>query len=465
MTHPLLVLVLAIVVVVGLIMVLRANAFIALIISAILVSFLAPGPWEGKMQRVADAFGAATAKIGIVIALAAVIGKCLMDSGAADRIVRSFLKLLGEKRAPEALAGASFVLGMPVFFDTVFYLMVPLARSLYKQTRKNYLLYILAIGTGGAVTHTMVPPTPGPLAVAANLNIDLGVMILGGTLLAAPTALVGLLTARVFNRLMPVPMRPYAGEPDATALPDQALPPLWLSILPIVLPVILISGATVARVLVGDTPSTLSGMVDARHLVAILGLVGNPNLALLLSALIAMGMLVRQRRLSLNQLAQAVEESLLSGGVIILITAAGGALGAMLAEAKVGEGVQGLFGFQSGQGRILIVIAFGIAALLKIAQGSSTVAMLTTSAMVAAMAGSPDRLPALLGCHPVYLAVGTAAGSLVGSWMNDSGFWIVARMSVLTEAEALKSWTIQLVIVAFAALGFALLGAYLVPLG
>jgi len=429
------------------------------------VSLLAPGALVDKMQRVADAFGGATAKIGIVIALAAVIGKCLMDSGAADRIVRSFLGLLGEKRAPEALAGASFVLAMPVFFDTVFYLMVPLARSLYKQTRKNYMLYVLAIGTGGAVTHTMVPPTPGPLAVAANLNIDLGVMILGGTILALPTALVGLVTARLFNRLMPVPMRPYVGEADAPAASDDSLPPLWISLLPIVLPVILISGATLAKAVAGDGQGTIAGVIDVQRLVEVLELLGNANLALLFSALVAMGLLLRHRRLSLGELAKRVEESLLSGGLIILITAAGGALGAMLAEAKVGDAVQQFLGSEgSGGGRMLIVLAFTIAAVLKIAQGSSTVAMLTASAMIAAMAGSPDKLPAILGCHPVYLAVATASGSLVISWMNDSGFWIVARMSVLTEAEALKSWTIQLAIVGFAGLGFVLLGAWLLPL-
>ena len=157
---PLVILGIGMVTVIGLIVGLRLNAFIALLIAAIVVSLLAPGELPDKISRVAVAFGSTTGSIGIVIALAAVIGKAMMDSGAADRIVRAFLSLLGEKRGGVALLSSGYVLGIPVFFDTVFYLLVPLARSMYRRTRKNYLLYIMAIGAGAAVTHTMVPPTP-----------------------------------------------------------------------------------------------------------------------------------------------------------------------------------------------------------------------------------------------------------------------------------------------------------------
>ncbi|HUV62401.1 MAG TPA: SLC13 family permease, partial [Sedimentisphaerales bacterium] len=138
---PLLILIIGIIAVIGMIIGLRVNAFIALVTAAILISLLAPGDLSQKVSRVADAFGGVVGAIGIVIALAAVIGKCLMDSGAADQIVRSFLKILGEKRASWALMGSGFVLSVPVFFDTVFYLLVPLARSLCRRTGKNYVLY------------------------------------------------------------------------------------------------------------------------------------------------------------------------------------------------------------------------------------------------------------------------------------------------------------------------------------
>ena len=180
MTSPLLILIIGIIIVIGMIIVLRVNAFIALITAAMVVSILSPGVLADKMTRVAVAFGNVVGSIGIVIAMAAVIGKCLMDSGAADRIVRAFLRLLGEKRSPWALMGSGFVLSIPVFFDTVFYLLVPLARSLYKRTGKNYMVYLMAICAGGALTHTLVPPTPGPLFIANEFGIDLGLMILMG---------------------------------------------------------------------------------------------------------------------------------------------------------------------------------------------------------------------------------------------------------------------------------------------
>jgi len=157
--HPLLILLIGVVTVIGLILVLRLNAFLALIMAAILVSLLAPGAWPAKVARVGEAFGSVAGKIGIVIALAAIIGQCLMESGAADRIVRSLLRVLGESRAAAALLAAGFVLSIPMFFDTVIFLLVPLARSLWRRTRKNYVLYITALAAGAAITHTLVPPT------------------------------------------------------------------------------------------------------------------------------------------------------------------------------------------------------------------------------------------------------------------------------------------------------------------
>ena len=172
--HPFLILFIGVAVVIGMIIGMRINAFVALITAALVVSFLSPGEIADKVSRVASAFGATAGGIGIVIALAAVIGKCLMDSGAADRVVQAFVKGMGEKRSSIALSGSGFVLSIPVFFDTVFYLLVPLARSLYRSTKKNYLKYVLAISAGAAVTHTLVPPTPGPLLMAQQLGVRSG---------------------------------------------------------------------------------------------------------------------------------------------------------------------------------------------------------------------------------------------------------------------------------------------------
>jgi gluconate:H+ symporter, GntP family len=452
-----------IVTVLGLIIVAKTNAFLALITAAILVSLIAPGEMADKVTRVAAAFGRSAGGIGIVIALAAVIGKCMLDSGAADRIVRAFLRVFGERQSPTALMGSGFVLAVPVFFDTVFYLLVPLARSLHRSTGREYLRYILAIAAGGAITHTLVPPTPGPLTMADNLKFDVGLMILIGLIVALPAAIAGLVFAAIMDRLMPTPMRQIGSEPEPAPLSDHELPPLWLSLLPVVLPVFLISGNTIVRAVYANHEAVVAGRLeDVPQWLArgneVMAVLGNANLALLLSTVIAMGMVYVQRQMTLRGLAHVVETSLMSGGVIILITSAGGAFGAMLNEAQVGEAIKGLFAGQAAAGGGLLLLGFGVAALLKIAQGSSTVAMITASAMLASLLSSGEA-----GFHPVYLACAIGAGSLVGSWMNDSGFWIFAKMGGLTEVEALKSWTLLLLVLAFTSLATTALLANVWP--
>ena len=563
--HPLIILAVGIATVIGMILVLRLNAFIALITSAILVSLMAPGPIADKISRVASAFGSTAGDIGIVIALAAIIGTCLMESGAADRIVRFFLRVLGEKRAATALMGSGFVLAVPVFFDTVFYLLVPLGRSLYRRTGTHYLKYVLAIGCGGAITHTLVPPTPGPLLMAANLNIDLGVMILIGLAVALPSAIAGLIFCGWADRKMPVPMRPVSGMAEPQPPPDDQLPPLWLSILPVALPVLLITTNTVlktiadsehaARLVVEDVVNPdgvmlhlaqgehATGSPDAR-LAAILtdlavtepsaealteainqrilplrqsgmalsktdlsrkseaeveranrlvlesiypenvlqrhlwetptrrisdfaALIGNPNFALLLSAAVGMFILIRQRKPSRDELSKLIEQSLMSAGVIILITAGGGAFGAMLRDAGIGDVIQDSFGSDgSGKGAatglILMLVGFGVSAVLKVAQGSSTVAMITASGIIAALL--PVDGSSSIGYHTAYLATAIGSGSLIGSWMNDSGFWVFAKMSGLTETEALESWTPLLLVLGTVGLIVSMILAVALPL-
>jgi gluconate:H+ symporter, GntP family len=458
--YPLVVLAIGVAVVLALILALRINAFLALIVAAFVVSLLAPGEMAGKISRVAAAFGSVAGAIGIVIALAAVIGKTLMDSGAAERIVRSITGALGESRSPVALMGSGYVLSIPVFFDTVFYLLVPLARSLWKTQRKNYILYVTAIVAGAAVTHSMVPPTPGPLFMANALGVDLGTMILMGGLIGLPMAIVGLAVCGALNRWQPIEMRPYPGEEDVVEAPveQRLLPPLWLSLLPVVLPVVLISANTVAVAIAGPADAMTDGW---RLAVGITGILGNPNLALMFSAAIGLAMVARYRGRTLAQLAGDTEHALMSGGIVILITAAGGAFGAMLREAGIQGPIQAMVGGAgTAAGMTVLLSAFGVASLIKFAQGSGTVSMITTSSMFAAMGFSA----ATLGFHPVYLACAIGSGSLVGDWMNNSGFWVFAKMSVLTTEETLKSWTILTAALGVTGIIVTLLAALILPM-
>ncbi len=470
---PLIVLIIGIAIVIGMIVVLRINAFLALITAAIVVSLMAPGPFAAKITRVAEAFGSTAGKIGVIIALAAVIGRCLIDSGAADRIVRMFVNLLGEKRCPVSLMSSGFVLSVPVFFDTVFYLLLPLARSMHRQTKRSYLLLILAMGAGASITHSLVPPTPGPMLIAGTLGVDLGMMIMVGLLCAAPTAAVILLFIGWLAKRIEIPMRPLEGmTSEAQPLPDEQLPGLLPSLLPIILPVLLISTHTIVSTLckgIETAPAAASG-TEVVHEIPILkrcenvtAVLGNPNFAMLLSAAIALYVLWQRRRPSRQELAGIVENSLMSAGVIILITSAGGAFGAMLKLAQVGEAIQTLMvgnGSEPLGGVRLLFLAFLIATLLKFAQGSSTVSMITTSAMLATLLPTRE----VLGFHPVYVACAIGFGAQCGNWMNDSGFWIFAKMGGLTEVETLKTWTVTVSTMAVIGLFVTILFATILPL-
>ena len=454
--HPFLILLIGMVVILGAIIVLRLNAFLALIGAAIIVSFLAPGAPALRIARVAEAFGRTAGSIGIVIALAAIIGTAMTESGAADRIVNGFLNLLGEKRDAVALSATAFVLSLPVFFDTVFFLLAPLARSMYGRTNRNYLKYLLAMSASGVATHTLVPPHPGPLAVADTLGVDLGMMILVGIAVALPAAMVGYLFGTWVDRKMPIVMRPHPGEEIEPVHTDH-LPPLWLAVLPVVMPVLLISMSTIVDALKVWAPAHEDIWSRIRPFTSV---IGNPNLALLLSAALAMLLYTRQRKPTREQLANMVDSSLMGAGVVILIVAAGGAFGAMLQAAQIGPAIQGVFAHTGGGSGIdILLLAFAVTSVVKIAQGSSTVAMITAAGIIGAMIkGNP------LPFHNVYLATAISAGSLVGSWMNDAGFWVFSKIGVVTEVETLRSWTPLLAVVGVVSMLTTLLMASVLPL-
>ena len=453
-SYPLFVLATGLVIVVGGIAWLRLHAFVALITAALVVSLMAPGEWADKVPRVAEAFGSTAAGIGIVIALAAVIGMAMTASGAADRIVRAFLGLLGETRGATALMASGFTLAIPVFFDTVFFLLVPLVRSMYRRTRNRYLLYLLATATC-AVAHALIPPTPGPLVIAGNLGVDIGVMMLAGVVVALPAAVAGMGFAAWADRRIAVTVPEAALEaPTDIATNDDGLPGLLVSVTPIVLPVVLIATQTIVSALGLFTEATGTALVLSRAITVL----GNPQVALLVSAAIAVRVYWSHCRPGTQALSHGIGEALMAAGVIVLITCAGGAFGGALRAAELAPAIQGLVGESATSGIGVLLLAFGMASLLKFAQGSSTAAMIVTSAMFAAMLD-----PASLDFHPVYVATAIGSGSLVGSWMNDSGFWIFARMGGLTEIEALKTWTPLLAVLGAVSMMATLLLAVVYP--
>ncbi|MHC4401858.1 MAG: GntP family permease [Planctomycetota bacterium] len=484
--HPFLILLIGVGLVLGGILLLRLHAFLALLLAALVVGLLTPQkalesyaaeqvakkhkPWSKQEeaafaastapQRVAEAFGRTCGKIGILIAMAAIIGKCLLESGAADRIVRWALGLLGQARAGVAFVGSSFLLGIPVFFDTVFYLMIPLGKAMRLRTGKNYLLYVMAIIAGGTMAHSLVPPTPGPLLVASELEVNVGTMILAGCIVGLFAVTVGYLYAVWADRRWGLPLRPSAdlslADLEKLAKRDaRELPPVWLSMLPIVLPVVLIAGRTGLKTwLKAGGASVPAWLAEIKPVVNVLG---DKNVALVLAAAIALATLAWQRRASRRELAAAVETALAGGGVIILITSAGGAFGAAMGQSGVGAEIAQLAGNVTPI--LVLPIAFLVTALVRGAQGSATVSMITAVGLMGQLATS-----GVLDFHPVYLALAIGCGSKPLAWMNDSGFWVVCKMSGMNEAEGLRTITPQLTLMGLAGLAATMIGAMLFPL-
>lgn len=422
---------------------------------------------------VAGAFGRLMIGIGLSIALATIIGAALMESGAADRIVRSLTRLFGDRYAAVAMLASGYVLAVPVFFDTVFLLLIPLAKALYLRTGKNYLLYVTAMASGGAITHSLVPPTPGPIGMSESLKVDLGMTILVGLLVAVPISLVGLAYAAFINRVSPVPLR-ESGNTSLEELglraqrPDRELPSLFASLMPIVLPVLLITLSTAYTAVTKANPGLhYETQIDGVRITldGILSFLGDKNIALLLAAVISMALVARRKQMTRAELGRFTAKALDDAGMILLITCAGGAFGALLTAAGVGDSLGAL---AEHWGIAPLFVAWGLAVLFKIAQGSGTVSMITTAGIIAGIlasrVGPGQSVEQYLGYHPVYLVMAIGSGSKVGSWMNDSGFWVVCKMSGMTEMETLKSWTMALVVMGLAGLPIIWLLTRVLPL-
>ena len=407
-------------------------------------------------------FGNTAGGIGFIVALAAIIGVCMLGSGAADRVVRWLLSVFGEDRAGIVLLLSGFLLSIPVFFDTVFFLLIPLARALSLRTGKSYTLFVMAMAGAGAITHSMVPPTPGPLMIADGLKLDLGVAMMAGLAASILPAWLVLYLARKFDEKYDLPMREASGASTSelktiVEKKDSELPNLFMAALPVAMPVVLISLVSILKLVAKDT-------VSGQEWFKYLEFFGSPNIAMLLAAIAAVytlaAQLIKDSKVSddglMSTVSKAMEDPLQTAGVIILITGAGGAFGGMIRMAGVGGTIEGL---ATSYNISLILLAWGATAVVRIAQGSATVAMITGVGLMSAVIGGVE-----LDYHPLYIFLAIGFGSITLSWMNDSGFWVVQRLSGFTEKETLKTWSVLLTAIAVLGLVQTLIFSKILPL-
>lgn len=458
---PFVVMAVSLVFVIVAISVLRIHAFLALIAAALLAGILSSKlPDETGTSTVqhcvraveltTSEFGRTAGAIGIAIGLACVIAVCLMESGAADKVVRRFLAVFGESQASLALLLSTYILSIPIFFDTMFLLMLPLAMTLAMRTRKDYLLYVLAICAGGVVTHSLTVPHPGPMAMVDNLHIDVGFSVIAGLVVGIVPAFGGWFVARRLNKSLNYSLRETPGFPwkdlqKSIDRPESELPGFFISVLPVILPIVLIGGASLVKVVCG--PDSAWNIME---------FIGNKNIALLLGAIIAVVVMARVKKMSLRQIGELMDPPLQTAGICILITSAGGAFGLMLRNAGVGDAIQAL---NKDHHINLIFLSYVIALVLRAAQGSATVAMLATSSMI-----YPMMTAGALAYHPIYLFLSIGFGAMSVSWMNDSGFWIVNKLTGFTERETLASWSVLLLAISIVGFLTTLALSFLLPL-
>jgi GntP family gluconate:H+ symporter len=408
-------------------------------------------------NRLGLAFGNTSGKIGILIALGSIIGSALMKSGGAERIVRSFLGLFGRKNASLALMSGSFLLSIPVFFQTVFYLMLPLIKSLGIHSPKKYSLYLMMVIAGGVMAHSLVPPAAGPLFVAQALGINIGTMIIGGFLIGIFTSLCGYVYALWANKKWDLPMRdtPDVSIDDLKKLAekeDSELPKLWISVLPIVLPLFLITANTITEL---DTNASEANLSEFhKYWVSIFSVLGDANIALAISSAIAV-FLLWSRLNNTKEFQKVIAESISSAGVIILITTAGGVFGQMLEQ--TGIGIK-LSGFATTYQMAVIPLAFFITAAVRTVQGSAMVAMVTAAGVMSGV-GSMG-----LQFNPIYVALAIGCGSKIFTWMNDSAFWIVTEMCAMEEKETIRHFSFLSMVMGLSGLVILMILSQFLPL-
>ncbi|MBD3386195.1 GntP family permease [candidate division KSB1 bacterium] len=396
----------------------KLHPFISLLLASIVIGFLSGLESTVIIESIEKGFGDTLKSIGLIIVFGAIIGQYLEKSGGTKKIAETLLGMIGEKKSPLVMNLTGFIVSIPVFCDSGFIILSSLNKAISKKTGISLAVLSVALATGLYATHVFVPPTPGPLAAAAALGADIGLVIVLGLVVAIPSALAGLFWAKSFAKKFKIV--PDTDEPQND---DRVLPSTPLSFAPVMIPIILIACKSIA-----NYPSTPFG---EGIIYKVIDFTGDPFIALF-SAVFISFFLKRKRSTSHNSW---ISDGLKNAGVIILITGAGGAFGNVLRTTDLGE----YLGHTLSNWNAGLLLPFMIAALLKTSQGSSTVAIITTAAIVSPLLG-PLEMDGETAKALTVLAIG--AGAMTVSHINDSYFWVVSQFSNMDTPTALKTHTI-----------------------
>ncbi|OZM75197.1 gluconate transporter [Amycolatopsis antarctica] len=443
---------LAIALIVVLITKFKLHPFLALILSSGVLGLVAGMPVDTLIETFTKGVGSTVASVGVLIALGAMLGKLLADSGGAEQIVDTILSRSGRRTLPWAMALVAALIGLPMFFEIGLVMLIPVVLLVSRRSGQPLMMLGIPALAGLSVLHGLVPPHPGPLAAAGALNANVGITLALGVLVAIPTVIIaGPLFARVATRLVPdavppahlVPESAGTGDAEDSGAADARRPSFLATISTVLLPVVLMMGKALADILLAEDDATRR----------VLDFLGAPLVALLAAVLLGMFTLGRAAGFTRDKLSGTLSESLPPIAGILLIVGAGGGFKETLVEAGVGDVITRL---ATGANFSPLLLGWLVAVAIRLATGSATVATVSAAGIVAPLAATLDPTQGAL----LVLAIG--AGSLFFSHVNDAGFWLVKEYFGLTVGQTIKSWSLMETVISVVAIALILpLGALL----
>ena len=421
----------------------RVHAFVALIIVSLLTALATGIPAGNILTTITSAFGSTLGGVALLVGLGAMLGRLLEISGGAQALADDLIRRFGEKRAPMALGIASLIFGFPIFFDAGLVVMLPVVFTVARRLKGSLLLYGIPVAAAFSVMHVFVPPHPGPVAASELLGADVGLLILVGIVVVIPVWFIAghLFGAWIGKKIvLPIPDSFDAGKNGEEAVnpPSSGLVMLLL-LLPLVL-IFINTGLDCARA---------QGWVSAdANWYQLARMIGSTPVALLISVLVASYVLGPRRGRDAASVERILDSALGPVCSIILITGAGGMFGGVLRASGIGDALSNAF---ADTGLPVIVAGFLIATILRVAQGSATVALITAAGLIQPAV----QAAGYHGLETAAVVIALAAGSVMLSHVNDSGFWLVGRFFNMDVKTTLKTWTVLETLIGLLGFGMA----------
>lgn len=451
-SHLLLVTFLSIGLLLYLVLRVKLHPFLSLLITAMFLGVTSGMPLSKVNTAIQNGLGGTLGFVATVVGIGGIFGQILEASGGTEAIARNLIRRFGKDKAHWSLVMAGFLIAIPVYFDVGFIILVPVVYALAKDTKRSTLFYAIPLLAGLAVTHTFVPPTPGPVAVADMLGADLGWVILIGSLIGLPVAILAgpVFGSYISKKIDVAPPKHMMEELNNGTEQSECSLPSFTAVATIIgMPLLLMVVKSVIELLIK------LGYMQEGIVYDISVFVGHPFTALIIATLMAAYFLGTRRGFTRKQLLDVSAKALAPAGMIILIIGSGGAFKEMLIQSGVGnvlaEGI-------SATKLPPIVLAFIIAAAVRITLGSATVSMITAAGII----GPILEAYTLSEIHMALIVISIASGATILSHVNDSGFWLVGKYLGLTEMQTLRSWTVMETIIALGGFGIALLLSFFV---